>query len=205
MRLPTSRDTFPMKPHIWTRPQWRSHSIPSPHDEGVGRGLGRGAAEITLSSGNDTLFHEPPAQERPLTPSLAPFVPQGAREKLPATSVSADPDIPSRACRHNVARLRGGAYYGLGPSATSYVRGVRSKNVSNTPLYCERLEQGRRAIESNEKLSPRPAPVKSPRSASRHKRRLALRSISKRHRLGPAGRVVRRDAPIGRARLGAFG
>src|SRR6185312_10200784 len=56
--------------------------------------------------------------------------------------------LPTRACRHNINYWRGGSFYGLGPSATSYVRGVRSKNWSNTPLYCEQLEQGKRAIES---------------------------------------------------------
>lgn len=61
---------------------------------------------------------------------------------------------PIRACRHNVNYWRGGSFYGVGPSATSYVRGVRTKNWSNTQLYCEQLEQGRRAIESTEQLSP---------------------------------------------------
>ena len=49
---------------------------------------------------------------------------------------------------------RGGSFYGLGPSATSYVRGVRTKNRSNTQLYCEHLEKGKRAIESREELPP---------------------------------------------------
>jgi len=49
---------------------------------------------------------------------------------------------------------RGGSFYGLGPSATSYVRGVRTKNWSNTQLYCEQLEKGKRAIESREELPP---------------------------------------------------
>jgi oxygen-independent coproporphyrinogen-3 oxidase len=62
--------------------------------------------------------------------------------------------IPSQACRHNVNYWRGGSYYGLGPSATGYVRGVRTKNWSNTQLYCEQLEAGRRAIESREELPP---------------------------------------------------
>ncbi len=65
-----------------------------------------------------------------------------------------DPEIPDRACQHNVNYWRGGSFYGVGPSATSYVGGVRTKNWSNTPLYCEQLEQGRRAIESSEQLSP---------------------------------------------------
>ncbi|HXE41789.1 MAG TPA: radical SAM family heme chaperone HemW, partial [Candidatus Baltobacteraceae bacterium] len=62
--------------------------------------------------------------------------------------------IPALACKHNVNYWRGGDFYGLGPSATGYVRGVRAKNWSNTQLYCEQLEQGKRAIESNEELPP---------------------------------------------------
>jgi len=63
-------------------------------------------------------------------------------------------NLPSYACRHNVNYWRGGSFYGLGPSATSYVRGVRTKNWSNTQLYCEQLEKGKRAIESREELPP---------------------------------------------------
>jgi len=63
-------------------------------------------------------------------------------------------DIPFRACKHNVNYWRGGSFYGLGPSATGYVRGVRTKNWSNTQLYCEQLEKGNRAIESREELRP---------------------------------------------------
>lgn len=60
--------------------------------------------------------------------------------------------IPARACQHNINYWRGGSFYGLGPSATSYVRGVRTKNWSNTQLYCEQLENGERPIESREEL-----------------------------------------------------
>jgi oxygen-independent coproporphyrinogen-3 oxidase len=63
-------------------------------------------------------------------------------------------NIPSYACKHNVNYWRGGSFYGLGPSATSYVRGVRTKNWANTQLYCEQLEKGERAIESREELPP---------------------------------------------------
>ena len=63
-------------------------------------------------------------------------------------------DIPSFASKHNVNYWRGGSFYGLGPSATSYVRGVRTKNWPNTQLYCEQLEKGIRAIESREELPP---------------------------------------------------
>jgi oxygen-independent coproporphyrinogen-3 oxidase len=62
--------------------------------------------------------------------------------------------VPTLACKHNVNYWRGGSYHGLGPSATGYVRGVRTKNWANTQLYCEQLEKGKRAIESSEELSP---------------------------------------------------
>jgi oxygen-independent coproporphyrinogen-3 oxidase len=62
--------------------------------------------------------------------------------------------IPSLACKHNVNYWRGGPFYGLGPSATGYVHGVRRKNWSNTQHYCEQLENGKRAIESTEELPP---------------------------------------------------
>jgi oxygen-independent coproporphyrinogen III oxidase len=63
-------------------------------------------------------------------------------------------NLPTYACRHNVNYWRGGSFYGLGPSATSYVRGARTKSWSNTQLYCEQLEQGQRAVESREELAP---------------------------------------------------
>jgi oxygen-independent coproporphyrinogen III oxidase len=70
-----------------------------------------------------------------------------------ARSASED-SIPRFACRHNVNYWRGGSFYGLGPAATGFVRGVRSKNWANTQLYCEQLERGQRAIESSEELPP---------------------------------------------------
>jgi oxygen-independent coproporphyrinogen-3 oxidase len=69
------------------------------------------------------------------------------------SSEAADP-VPNLACRHNLNYWRGGSFYGLGPSATSYVRGVRTKNFANTQIYCEQLQQGRRPIESSEELPP---------------------------------------------------
>ncbi len=62
--------------------------------------------------------------------------------------------LPTLACQHNVNYWRGGSFHGLGPSATGYVRGVRTKNWSNTQMYCEQLEKGKRAIESREELPP---------------------------------------------------
>jgi len=63
-------------------------------------------------------------------------------------------EVPDHACRHNINYWRGGSFYGLGPSATGYVRGVRTKNWSNTILYCDQIEKGQRAIESREELAP---------------------------------------------------
>lgn len=71
-----------------------------------------------------------------------------------SSSVIRHSEIPALACKHNVTYWRGGSYYGLGPSATGYVRGVRIKNWSNTPLYCDQIEKGNRAIESREELQP---------------------------------------------------
>jgi oxygen-independent coproporphyrinogen-3 oxidase len=88
------------------------------------------------------------ARRKPLTrPSDTLSPSDGERDGMRGT-------IPSFACKHNVNYWRGGSFYGLGPSATGYVRGVRTKNWSNTQLYCDQLEKGKRAIESSEELSP---------------------------------------------------
>jgi oxygen-independent coproporphyrinogen III oxidase len=63
-------------------------------------------------------------------------------------------EYPSLACRHNVNYWRGGAFYGAGPGATTYVDGVREANLANTVKYCDSLETGRRALEYREQLSP---------------------------------------------------
>lgn len=75
-------------------------------------------------------------------------------EPVAPAALPPDPQIPALACKHNVNYWRGGDFYGLGPSATGYVRGVRTKNWANTQLYCEQLEKGRRAIESREEFPP---------------------------------------------------
>jgi oxygen-independent coproporphyrinogen-3 oxidase len=63
-------------------------------------------------------------------------------------------ETPDHACQHNINYWRGGSFHGLGPSASGYVRGARTKNWSNTAMYCDLLEEGRRAIESTEELAP---------------------------------------------------
>jgi oxygen-independent coproporphyrinogen III oxidase len=76
-----------------------------------------------------------------------------ARDKSPNPKITTA-YLPSQACRHNVNYWRGGSFFGLGPSATGYVNGVRTKNWANTQLYCEQIEKGKRAIESREELVP---------------------------------------------------
>jgi len=60
----------------------------------------------------------------------------------------------SLACQHNINYWRAGSFAGVGPSATSYMRGTRTKNWPNTRLYCELIEAGRPAVESREELPP---------------------------------------------------
>jgi oxygen-independent coproporphyrinogen III oxidase len=63
-------------------------------------------------------------------------------------------ELPQRACRHNVNYWRGGAFHGLGPAAAGYTGGKRTMNMANTTLYCDHLEQGKRAVASSEELPP---------------------------------------------------
>jgi len=70
---------------------------------------------------------------------------------------AAGPPPVDRACRHNLNYWRGESFHAVGPSATGYVRGVRSKHWSNTIQYCEAIERGERGergIESSEELAP---------------------------------------------------
>lgn len=84
---------------------------------------------------------------------IANFARDGRSIIIPPDDKTRTP-VPASACKHNLNYWRGGDFHGLGPSATGYVRGVRTKNWANTQLYCEQLEKGKRAIESSEELSP---------------------------------------------------
>jgi oxygen-independent coproporphyrinogen-3 oxidase len=110
------------------------------YDEFIGQAVAAGFQQYEVAN-----F----AKDEPLTRPAATLSPPSG-ERAGARGA----EIPYRACQHNINYWRGGSFYGLGPSATSYVRGVRMKNWSNTPLYCEQLEKGKRAIESSEELSP---------------------------------------------------
>jgi oxygen-independent coproporphyrinogen III oxidase len=62
--------------------------------------------------------------------------------------------LPAYACQHNVGYWRGRPFLGLGPSASSFINGVRTRKHANTRLYCELLERGEPAIEVTDVLSP---------------------------------------------------
>ncbi|RMD63881.1 coproporphyrinogen III oxidase, partial [Candidatus Parcubacteria bacterium] len=72
----------------------------------------------------------------------------------PASELADGRGIPAYACRHNVNYWRNGSYYGLGPAACGYVEGVRTGNWGNVHLYCDQIEQGRRAIAWRDELTP---------------------------------------------------
>jgi oxygen-independent coproporphyrinogen III oxidase len=63
-------------------------------------------------------------------------------------------DEPSFGCRHNMGYWRGEPGHGLGPSASEFVGGVRSKNFANTELWISQLAKGRRGKENAEALGP---------------------------------------------------
>jgi oxygen-independent coproporphyrinogen III oxidase len=62
--------------------------------------------------------------------------------------------IPNRACLHNINYWRGGPFFGLGPSASGYVNGVRTRNTANTLDYCQRIEQNQSPVDNRDLLSP---------------------------------------------------
>lgn len=69
-----------------------------------------------------------------------------AKDTAKRDEQSESSQIPAYCCRHNINYWRGGWYFGAGASASSFLNGVRTKNVSNTNLYCELLENGKRPI-----------------------------------------------------------
>jgi oxygen-independent coproporphyrinogen-3 oxidase len=67
---------------------------------------------------------------------------------------AAELEFPRHACRHNLNYWRGGSYAGLGPSATGYRHGRRTRNWANTQMYCEMVEKGLAPVEFSEALPP---------------------------------------------------
>jgi oxygen-independent coproporphyrinogen-3 oxidase len=60
---------------------------------------------------------------------------------------------PGYACRHNLLYWTNGEYLGLGPSAQSYLDGVRFGNIANLATYDTLLAANRLPIEDRTKLS----------------------------------------------------
>ena len=64
--------------------------------------------------------------------------------------------------RHNSNYWENNPYIGLGPSAVSYIGGVRARNICDVKSYIEKFNAGKSLTESSEKLSP----VKSARETA---------------------------------------
>lgn len=56
-------------------------------------------------------------------------------------------------CKHNFNYWKNGSYIGLGPSAVSFQRGVRQKNISNLEVYIKKILTGESPSIFKEKLS----------------------------------------------------
>jgi oxygen-independent coproporphyrinogen-3 oxidase len=68
---------------------------------------------------------------------------------------------PGHRCRHNVLYWTDGEYLGLGPSAQSYLDGVRFGVEANLPAYCDAQIRGEWAIDEREWLSVRQRAIES--------------------------------------------
>jgi oxygen-independent coproporphyrinogen-3 oxidase len=113
------------------------------------------------------LFHQLQAKEIDVDEDLACAMYEALRESCSKRGLDqyeianfgksrpGDPHgLPSHACRHNLTYWRGRPYLGLGPSASSFMDGVRTRNWSNTRLYCDCLEKGNAPLESRDDLPP---------------------------------------------------
>jgi oxygen-independent coproporphyrinogen-3 oxidase len=61
---------------------------------------------------------------------------------------------PGNRCRHNLLYWSGEDYLGLGPSAQSYLDGIRFGNVSDLNEYSRTIQAGRLPIVESERLTP---------------------------------------------------
>jgi len=60
---------------------------------------------------------------------------------------------PGFECAHNLNYWDNNFYYGIGPSAVSYINGIRSENISDVNEYIKRHENGMDLTISREKLA----------------------------------------------------
>lgn len=63
--------------------------------------------------------------------------------------------LPGRACVHNENYWANGEYVGIGPSAVSYVHGVRGGSPRGITTYNKRVEKDGHAMDWSEQLDPR--------------------------------------------------
>lgn len=61
--------------------------------------------------------------------------------------------LPGYEAKHNTHYWNNGEYIGLGSSAASYVKGVRSQNTPDIKAYIERIEHGESPVVFSEKLT----------------------------------------------------
>jgi len=61
--------------------------------------------------------------------------------------------LPKRECRHNLNYWRYGEYIGLGPSASSFINGVRYTNFADLSVYTNMLGKGELPVEYSEQLN----------------------------------------------------
>lgn len=60
-------------------------------------------------------------------------------------------------CRHNLNYWENNPYTGIGASATSFINGIRGKNISDIGEYIKRIQNGKSVVYSAEKLSAKKA------------------------------------------------
>jgi len=61
---------------------------------------------------------------------------------------------PGRRCRHNMVYWRNAEYVGIGPSAVSYIDGLRTKNVPDVRRYIDGVLSGAAVVVESERLEP---------------------------------------------------
>jgi oxygen-independent coproporphyrinogen-3 oxidase len=57
-------------------------------------------------------------------------------------------------CKHNLSYWQNEEYIGLGPSAVSYIKGIRQRNSSNLKSYINKIKKGESSVVFREKLPP---------------------------------------------------
>ncbi|MDR0649082.1 MAG: radical SAM family heme chaperone HemW [Synergistaceae bacterium] len=88
---------------------------------------------------------------------------------------------PGQESRHNLNYWADGEYIGLGPSAWSYIGGVRSQNAQTLDEYARMIAQGKSASVYEERLPPAQAARQAAVLALRAERGIDWRSFEEKH------------------------